>query len=99
MEFSLNTYGPERCVIEPIGDGDRDLCLYLFKSAFLSRCKQHTTWTSFGNVDSEFDNIKYCFVHGSDGYGYCAIANLDKHLDVRAEVEIEGSNVNFSRLC
>lgn len=97
MEFSLNTYGPEKCIIEPIGETDRDFCLQLFKDAFIARCKLGTTWTAFGGAGSEFERVRYCFVHGTDGYGYCAILNKDKHLDVRAEVEIEGSNVNFSR--
>lgn len=99
MEFSLNVYGPAKCLIEPIGESDRELCLALFKDSFLARCKNQSSWTSFGAPESEFQHVKYCFVHGTDGYGYCAISNRDKSMDVRAEVEIEGSNVNFSRLC
>lgn len=96
MEFSLNVFGPEKAVIEPIGEGDRDLCLELFKKAFVQRCLQNNSWTAFGRVGSEFQHIKYTFVHGSDGYGYCAIINKDRHIDVKATIEIEGSNVNFS---
>lgn len=97
MEFSINLFGPAKCKIEPIGDNDREICLDLFKTAFLSRCEDMTNWTSFGRSGTEFNNVKYTFVHGSDGYGYCAIKNKDKFMDIRAEIEIEGSNVNFSR--
>lgn len=96
MEFSLNMFGPAKTIIEPIGEKDREVCLHLFKSAFLSRCTQQLNWTSFGRPGSEFHNVKYTFVHGSDGYGYCAIDNRDKLINIKAEVEIEGSNVNFS---
>lgn len=97
MEFAVNTFGPAKCVIEPIGETDRELCLTLFKDSFLGR-NQQATWTAFGAPGSEFEHVKYCFVHGTDGYGYCAIKNSDKLVDVRAEVEIDGNNVNFSNL-
>ena len=91
-------YGPDKCIIEPIGEADRELCLCIFKDAFLDRCKHQTVWTSFGGNNPEFDNIKYSFVHGTDGYGYCAILNKERSMDVRAEIVIEGTNVNFSTL-
>ncbi len=98
MEFSINIYGVAPCIIEPVCDSKRQKCLLMFKEAFISRVKSKSIWTPFGSTGSEFQRVMYSFVHGSDGYGYCAIWNTEKNMDVRAVVRIEGTNVNFSIL-
>lgn len=98
MDFSINVYGPSKSEIEPLSDVHNLDCQQLFKKAFLWRCmsKEHS-WTPFGAPSSDYGMISYSFIHGTDGYGYCAIKNDDPLKDIKADVFIEGTNVSISK--
>jgi hypothetical protein len=92
--FSLNLYGPGECKIEPLAQSSYEESLQLFREGFLDRCQRLNSWTPFNTPGREFNKIFYSFVHGNDGYGYCAIWNKDPSINIEADVEFEGSSVS-----
>jgi len=95
MQYSLNLYGPDECVIEPVSRKSQDECLKIFKSAFMSRCERPTcVW----NLYKGLKGIKFMFIHASDGYGFIAIWNQEHPRPIRATISLTGTNFNFSRL-
>jgi len=95
MEFSLNVYGPERCKIDLVDDCHIEDSLGLFKRAFMARSLDSNDWQPFGDSDPKYRDVSYTFVHGSDGYGYCAVQNKGDST-TEATITLTGLNIHFS---
>ena len=97
MEYSINVYGPSKCIIEPVSRKSREKCLASFRQAFINRCRQPTTKWSNCSISSRMTKVKRTIVQGSDGYGYLAIWNTTSDSRISAEATMTGTHLNMSR--
>lgn len=95
LDYGLSIYGPSAARIDALDISEKERCFELFKQTLLDKSQTAGRWVPYGATGTDFASVRYSFVHGGDGYGYCAIWSQETRSRLEAEIEIAGENIQF----